>query len=65
MTLNVTLLDAILMSGEIPDVIVCHVRNDRMSAHEKNLITPRDRTHRIALESYSRNSQSAGFQARR
>ena len=65
MTLNVTLSDEMSMSDEIPDVIVCHVRNDRMSAHEKNLITPRDRTHRIALESYSRNSQSAGFQARR
>ena len=65
MTLNVTLSDEISMYGEIPDVIVCHVQNDRMSAHEKNRIKPRDRTHRIALESYSRNSQSAGFQARR
>ena len=65
MTLNVTLSDATSMFDEIPDVIVCHVRNDRMGANEKNLITPRDRTHRIALESYSRNSQSAGFQARR
>ena len=53
------------MFDDIPDIIVCHVRNDRMSAHEKNRITPRDRTHRIALESYSRNSQNAGFQARR
>ena len=60
-----TLSDEISMSDEIPDVIVCHVRNDRMSAREKNRITPRDRTHRIALESYGGNSQSAGFQARR
>ena len=63
MTLNVTLLDAISMSDEIPNIIVCHVRNDRTGAHEKNLTTPRDRTHQIALESYSRNPQSAGFQA--
>ena len=46
MTLNVTLSDVISMSDEIPDVIVCHVQNDRMGAHEKNLTIPRDRTHR-------------------
>ena len=53
------------MSNEILDVIIYHVRNDRIGVYEKNLIAPRDRTHRTVLESYSRNSQNAGFQARR
>ena len=62
-TLSVTLSDVILMFDEIPNIFVCHVWNDRTGANEKNLTTPHDRTHRIVLESYDRNSRNTGFQA--
>ena len=57
--------DELHVIDDIVDVFVSHVWNDRTSANDKNLTTPRDRTHRIVLESYDRNSPNTGFQTRR